>query len=496
MFRKSLRLMSLVTACIMLTSILASAASAAVATLVSPKSKTLDGRMVDVTVSYDSESANIKIDTVVLYIDSKIYEKKKLDVPSQKGMVSFDWDTASYARGQHLMEVKLFANNKIVTSVSGSGIVSDQVFDNTAPVVKFENLKDSDVISGKKVISISAKDNSGEAPIVSLLVDKKLKLMQNCAPYSYTLDTTALDDGEHFIDIYAFDNDGNQSERISYKVVVNNGGSALGNLDAPAVKVASAPSVKAGAEDASARNAASDITAAVTAADKTASAAVTGDAKGVFGQGNQAPTAAVAPAEKAGVQNSAQEALAAPKRGEAQALVVASAPAAVAQPKAEAKAVELSVAALNAGSVSRVPSARLMANAGAGAVAVSAPVNLDVPKADADLGTPYKIAKADVSGKVALAAKERANLVLPQSGKAKIRDIVNANGGVVLWDGKTKTVTAYINNVKVEMTIGSRTIKANGKSLTVNMIPKIQNGRTIIDVSDLKRAMDLAKETN
>jgi hypothetical protein len=66
----------------------------------------------------------------------------------------------------------------------------------------------------------------------------------------------------------------------------------------------------------------------------------------------------------------------------------------------------------------------------------------------------------------------------------------------VLWDGKTKTVTAYINNVKVEMTIGSRTIKANGKSLTVNMIPKIQNGRTIIDVSDIRRAMDLAKETN
>ena len=115
MFRKSLRLMSLVTACIMLTSIMATAASAAVATLVSPKSKTLDGRMVDVTVSYDSESANVKIDTVVLYIDSKIYEKKKLDVPSQKGIVSFDWDTASYTRGQHLMEVKLFANNKIVT---------------------------------------------------------------------------------------------------------------------------------------------------------------------------------------------------------------------------------------------------------------------------------------------------------------------------------------------------------------------------------------------
>ncbi|MBP5274360.1 MAG: hypothetical protein ILO36_05430 [Abditibacteriota bacterium] len=454
--------------------------------------------MVDVTVSYDSESANVKIDTVVLYIDSKIYEKKRLDVPSQKGIVSFDWDTASYSRGQHLLEVKLFANNKIVTSVSGSGIVSDQVFDNTPPVVKFENLKDSDVVSGKKVISISAKDNSGEPPIVSLLVDKKLKLMQNNAPYSYTLDTTALEDGEHFIDIYAFDNDGNQSDRVSYKVVVNNGGSALkGDINAPAVKVASEPSVKAGAQSASARNADSDITAQVTAADKAASAALSAGAQGVFDKGVKAPVAVTNPAEKAGVENTAVDTAASAKLESLQAAPIAGMPSESVEVKAPAP-VEIAVAALSGTGVSQAPAAKLMAKAVPGAVAVSAPVDLDVPKAsvDADLGTPYKVAKADVSGKVALATAQRTNLVLPQSGKAKIRDIVNANGGVVLWDGKTKTVTAYINNVKVEMTIGSRTIKANGKSLTVNMIPKIQNGRTIIDVSDIRRAMDLAKETN
>ncbi|MBR4748124.1 MAG: hypothetical protein IK083_00935, partial [Abditibacteriota bacterium] len=486
MFRKSLRLMSLVTACIMLSSILASAASAAVATLVSPKSKTLDGRMVDVTVSYDSESANVKIDTVVLYIDSKIYEKKRLDVPSQKGIVSFDWDTAPYSRGQHLMEVKLYAGNKIVTSVSGSGIVSDQIFDNTAPVVSFENLKDSDVISGKKVISINAKDNSGEAPIVSLLVDKKLKLMQNNAPYTYTLDTTALEDGEHFIDIYAFDNDGNQSDRISYKVVVNNGGTALANLDAPSVKVDAAPSVKAGAEVGAAREDSAGISAAVVAGGKDSSAALSAGSAGVFDKGNGAPAPVLAPAEKAGVQNEQIETASGIKTGSLQAMPVASMPEVTAEAKAAAP-VSLPVAALSAVGVSQTPSAKLMARADTGKVAVSAPVDLDVPKvAEADLGTPYKVAKADISQKVALATAERTNLVLPQSGKAKIRDIVNANGGVVLWDGKTKTVTAYINNVKVEMTIGSRTIKVNGKSLTVNMIPKIQNGRTIIDVSDLK----------
>ncbi|MBO4548331.1 MAG: hypothetical protein J5758_03865, partial [Abditibacteriota bacterium] len=267
--------------------------------------------------------------------------------------------------------------------------------------------------------------------------------------------------------------------------------------------VDAAPSVKAGAEMGAARDDSAGISAAIVASGKDSSAALSAGSEGVFDKGNGAPAPVLAPAEKAGVQNEQIETASAIRTGDVSAMPVASMPeASVPETVAETKAaapVDLPVAALSAVGVSQTPSAKLMARADTGRVAVSAPVDLDVPKvaeAEADLGTPYKVAKADISQKVALATAERTNLVLPQSGKAKIRDIVNANGGVVLWDGKTKTVTAYINNVKVEMTIGSRTIKVNGKSLTVNMIPKIQNGRTIIDVSDLKRAFDLARETN
>ena len=611
MFRKkSLRFMSILTACIMLSSIIASAASAAVATLVSPKSKNLSGRIVEVSVNYDSQSANVKIDTVVLYIDSRMYEKKKLDVPAQKGNISFDWDTKNFARGQHIIEVKLFTNNKVVTSVTGSGIVSDQIFDNNPPVVKFEGIKSGDVVSGKKIINISAKDDSGEPPIVSLLVDNKLKLMQNNAPYNYTLDTTQLEDGEHIVDIYAFDNDGNQSERVSYKLIVNNGSVSVATAPVKAeVKaseskaqsttvVAGVPSVKKSDTEVNAARAGSeDISVSVESkSSKVTVIAGAEKANGdVFTSKDNGPSisAKLDPAkisepknvyeetqEKSKIEKDLllasaivnipepvnlnvpkpvviEEAIDIANKGvigdgvavtdnkvvvtdKEMSLTFVNGEIAVTDNKVVATGNEITVkpvASLNAPKVSKPNNAsvsqsnpvKIAKNVVNGDLALSVPaMDLSVPKAikapeasvsavvsdhsaisaevtkpvEVEIATskpvismePVKMAKADITSKIPIAGNTGVNLIMPESGKAKIRDIVNKNGGVVLWDGKTKTVTTYINNIKVEMRIGSKTIKVNGQSMVVNVIPRIENGRTVIDVTDLRNAINMAKE--
>ena len=575
--KKVLRFMSLLTACIMLSSIVASAAGAAVASLISPKSKNLTGRVVDVSVSYDSQSASVKIDTVVLYIDSKMYEKKKLTVPEQKGVMSFDWDTQSFARGQHMIEVKLFSNNKVVTSVMGSGIVSDQLYDNTAPVVKFEGIKNGDVVSGKKIINISAKDDSGEPPIVSLLVDKKLKLMQNNAPYAYTLDTTYLEDGEHFVDIYAFDNDGNQSDRVSYKILVNNGGSAMVasqpvvETKTASAKVVSASSVKVAGEAVAGRT---DSTSTISASVETKAISNTKTdvkvvAGGVFTKDNKtAVNAKLEDAKVADVKNISAEVFADSKVGQELKMTVAALNAPVPSvnietPKAVStvtvkpvvkpieklaekpvvkpveklaeKSVVKSVAVAKAApmpklavvnnnsAVSETGNVKVALNTKNGSVALSAPnMDLSVPKPvaaevknpviSADTADtvnisniankpiiktePIKVAKADITAKVPLATRINTNLILPTSGKAKIRDVVAKNGGIVLWDGKSKTVTSYVNDIKLEMRIGSKVVKVNGKNVTINVIPRIENGRTIIDVTDFKRVLETATKEN
>lgn len=576
--KKVLRFMSLLTACIMLSSIVASAAGAAVASLISPKSKNLTGRIVDVSVSYDSQSVSVKIDTVVLYIDSKMYEKKKLTVPEQKGVMSFDWDTQSFARGQHMIEVKLFSNNKVVTSVMGSGIVSDQLYDNTAPVVKFEGIKNGDVVSGKKIINISAKDDSGEPPIVSLLVDKKLKLMQNNAPYAYTLDTTYLEDGEHFVDIYAFDNDGNQSDRVSYKILVNNGGSAMAASQPAAetkvasAKVVSAPSVKVASEAVAGRT---DNTSTISASVETKAISNTKTdvkvvAGGVFTKDNKtAVNAKLEDAKVANVKNISAEVFADSKVGQELKMTVAALNAPVPSvnietPKAVstvavkpvvkpieklaekpvvkpveklaeksvvkpavksvvvAKAAPMPKLAVvnNNSAASETGNIKVALNTKNGSVALSAPnMDLSVPKPvvaevknpviSADTVNisniankpiiktePIKVAKADITAKVPLATRINTNLILPTSGKAKIRDVVAKNGGIVLWDGKSKTVTSYVNDIKLEMRIGSKVVKVNGKTVTINVIPRIENGRTIIDVTDFKRVLETATKEN
>jgi len=71
---------------------------------------------------------------------------------------------------------------------------------------------------------------------------------------------------------------------------------------------------------------------------------------------------------------------------------------------------------------------------------------------------------------------------LPKSGKMKLRDLVNTMDGVVLWDSKTRTVTAYVKNMKIELSINKGLVKVNGKSMKVNLVPYISKGRTIIDV--------------
>ena len=598
MFRKkSLRFMSILTACLMLSSIIASAASAAVATLVSPKSKNLSGRIVEVSVNYDSQSANVKIDTVVLYIDSRMYEKKKLDVPAQKGNISFDWDTKNFARGQHIIEVKLFTNNKVVTSVTGSGIVSDQIFDNNPPVVKFEGIKNGDVVSGKKVINISAKDDSGEPPIVSLLVDNKLKLMQNNAPYNYTLDTTQLEDGEHVVDIYAFDNDGNQSERVSYKLIVNNGSISMATAPAPAkaeVKasesktqsttvVAGVPSVKKSDIEANAaRIGNEDISVSVESKSSNVKV-IAGTGKtndGILGElvkkdNTSNISAKLDPAKISEPKNVYVESQEKSKIEKdlllASSIVNIPEPVNLDVPKpvvieesvdvslvskeviveqdnkvvavsndvkvsapVEAKVIAKPVVNLDAPKISKPNNVsvnqnntvKIAKNVLDGDLALSVPaMDLSVPKAakvtvpsvvsdhsaisaevskpaEMELVTskpvismePVKMAKADITSKIPIVGNTGINLVMPESGKAKIRDIVNKNGGVVLWDGKTKTVTTYINNVKVEMRIGSKTIKVNGQPMVVNVIPRIENGRTVIDVTDLRNAINMVKE--
>lgn len=82
--------------------------------------------------------------------------------------------------------------------------------------------------------------------------------------------------------------------------------------------------------------------------------------------------------------------------------------------------------------------------------------------------------------------------VVPVSGKVKIRDIFDEIGGVLFWDSSTRTVIGYASGMKMELRIGSRLMKVNGRTAKISKAPYIVAGRTIIDAGIYHQARELA----
>lgn len=61
-----------------------------------------------------------------------------------------------------------------------------------------------------------------------------------------------------------------------------------------------------------------------------------------------------------------------------------------------------------------------------------------------------------------------------------LRSVFEALGASVEWDGATSTVTSVRGNVTVKLTINIATIYVNGEAKTLDVAPKILNGRTMV----------------
>ena len=218
------RLISLLVAITMLTLAFGPAADAAVANWLAPMpGQEVIGRNVEVSVGFNTQS-ELNVTRVELWVNGSFYSQKYFVNPESRGVVSLWWDSAKYPKGSHDLVVKIYAGDRLLTSVSGRGTVgTGGAYDTKAPAVTFANIKSGDVLKGKTNIKIKAADNGGEAPLVTLLVDKSLKLLKNTPPYAYDLDTTTYDDGNHELETFAYDNAGNKSDPAVVKVEFKNG---------------------------------------------------------------------------------------------------------------------------------------------------------------------------------------------------------------------------------------------------------------------------------
>lgn len=221
------RWISLVLVMVMLTPAAASAAEGAMATWLSPQpGQIVSGARVEVAVGYNTEST-VKVTSLELFVDGKFYIRKVLGVPEARGVCSFWWDVTREQQGAHDLVVKVFAGDQLLSKVYGTGTVgrdgqSRGIIDARPPVVTFANISSQDTLTGTTTVKIHAADDSGEPPMVSLLVDDVLKLIRNTPPYTYDLDTTTYSDGDHSLTTYAYDGAGNKSDPAVVNVTFRN----------------------------------------------------------------------------------------------------------------------------------------------------------------------------------------------------------------------------------------------------------------------------------
>ena len=222
------RWISLVVALAMFAPAAASAAEGAMATWLSPQpGQIVSGGKVEVAIGYNTQS-KVKVSSIELYVDGQFLTRKDLRTPETRGVCSFDWNTKGVEQGTHNLVVKVFAGEQMISKIYGTGTVgpngtSRGLMDVRPPIVTFSNIKAGDVLKGTSTIKMNAADDSGQSPMVSLLVDDVLKLLKNTPPYTYDLDTTTYTDGDHALKTYAYDGAGNRSDPAVVKVAFRNG---------------------------------------------------------------------------------------------------------------------------------------------------------------------------------------------------------------------------------------------------------------------------------
>ena len=82
-----------------------------------------------------------------------------------------------------------------------------------------------------------------------------------------------------------------------------------------------------------------------------------------------------------------------------------------------------------------------------------------------------------------LASVEKGTTLVP------LRGIFEELGATVVYDAKSKTITATRGNKKVWLKIGSRTAKLNGKNVTLNVAPKVVRGNTLVPLRFISESL-------
>lgn len=207
------------------------------ATFLTPRANTAVGGK-SVTI-YAQFTAPRPVVAVRLFLDDTEVGKRAFKPGGTSGNVNFLWDSTLVTAGAHKVTLRMYdAAGKLVGTQSiPISVFNGSGADVVPPQVTIISPSPNATLQGTFDVKVLATDNSGDAPYVSLFVDKELRSVSNRQPYAVTVDTTQYPNGNHTLEAWAYDASNNKGTATPIAFHVNNPGGATTlnpDLNAPA----------------------------------------------------------------------------------------------------------------------------------------------------------------------------------------------------------------------------------------------------------------------
>ena len=187
--------------------------------------KPSNGQVVDTTFDVEINASDDKgISKVELYVDSTSGDPLKTWT-SAPYTITLDATNAS-ERDYKLIAIAYdtagqTSQAEVTITVKHGGGNDEPPADTTPPTVSITSPENGATVSGQINVSVSASDENGVSK-VELYVDGNKVAEDTASPYTFTLDTTTLSDGQHTLVAKAYDPSGNVGTSAEVTINVKN----------------------------------------------------------------------------------------------------------------------------------------------------------------------------------------------------------------------------------------------------------------------------------
>jgi LysM repeat protein len=442
-----------------------------------------------------------------LWVDNVLFAEKSLDTPAERGVASFMLEPAYLSAGKHTVTLKAIEADGTVGTTRTSVVVEAPTLANLPLAIV--SPANGSAVSGKVEIGLRVSEQLGRA-YISLFIDRQFKTLRNFPPYTYSWDTTTVENGWHLIEALGVDEARNTYKAAPVRVLVNNPGGQTVRETRLSEASASSPDILLTPLGSALTLQPAEAMPYSTTRDVMPSAVTSAGAKRTLGDGSIAPPPAPQQIAKA---------IAPPSMlgGQRESVPVSEPRTSVQSPIVAAGSINPPVVLPSA----TAPAGQKLVVPPMVAMAPPAPqTTYEVRKGDTLIGiakrhgvSPEAVATVNgISNPNRVRAGDK--LIIPgstfqvvfdntriafdvpprvQDGipLAPFRQIFEHTGGWLFWYPQSRTVRAVNAEREIELRIGHPSAQVNNQTLPLEVAPFIDRGRTIVPLSFVRDALDV-----